>query len=215
MLFGSISTIVDTSELQRQAFNDAFAQHGLDWRWDTDEYRTLLQSNGGSDRIAEYARNRGDDVDADAVHKSKSDLFQQRLGEGPLALRPGVAETLQQAKENGFQIAFVTTTARENISALLDGVDGLDADDFDLITDRTDVEQPKPSGAVYEFALTTLGTTADESVAIEDNVGGIEAAKAAGVRAIAFPNENTAEHDFGAADERVDRLEFDAVRSAR
>lgn len=30
ILLRSISTLADTSELQRQAFNQAFAQHGLD-----------------------------------------------------------------------------------------------------------------------------------------------------------------------------------------
>lgn len=38
LLFGSISTIADTSERQRHAFNEAFAEHGLDWQWDRDEY---------------------------------------------------------------------------------------------------------------------------------------------------------------------------------
>ena len=51
LLFGSISTIADTSELQRQAFNDAFEAHGLDWRWDRDEYRSLLEQSGGMDRV--------------------------------------------------------------------------------------------------------------------------------------------------------------------
>jgi hypothetical protein len=31
ILFGSISTLADTSELQRRAFNEAFSAHGLDW----------------------------------------------------------------------------------------------------------------------------------------------------------------------------------------
>ena len=33
ILFGSISTLADTSELQRRAFNEAFEAHGLDWNW--------------------------------------------------------------------------------------------------------------------------------------------------------------------------------------
>ena len=36
----------------------------------------------------------------------------------------------------------------------------------------------------------------------------------AGVRCIAFPNENTAEHDFTQAERRVERLEFSDVQSA-
>jgi HAD superfamily hydrolase (TIGR01509 family) len=214
MFFGSISTIADTSELQRQAFNDAFAKHGLDWHWDRDEYRALLESSGGSDRVAEYARSRGDSVDAEAVHRSKSEIFQHRLAEAGLSLRPGVAEVFQEARDNGFQIAFVTTTARENVTALLGGLDDLGEGDFDLIVTRSDVEEPKPDGAAYDFALLTLGETADRCVAIEDNLGGVQAATAMGVRCIAFPNENTAEHDFARAERRVQRLAFSDVQSA-
>ena len=31
ILFGSIGTIVETSELQRKSFNQAFFEAGLDW----------------------------------------------------------------------------------------------------------------------------------------------------------------------------------------
>jgi hypothetical protein len=52
LLFGSISTVADTSELQRAAFNRAFAEHGLDWTWDRDDYRAMLATSGGRSRIA-------------------------------------------------------------------------------------------------------------------------------------------------------------------
>ena len=35
-LFGSIGTVVDTSEIQRESFNRAFAEHGLSWSWGRD-----------------------------------------------------------------------------------------------------------------------------------------------------------------------------------
>jgi phosphoglycolate phosphatase-like HAD superfamily hydrolase len=59
ILFGSIGTIADTSELQRQAFNQAFKAHGLDWCWDREEYLTLLEKSGGQKRIADYAGSTG------------------------------------------------------------------------------------------------------------------------------------------------------------
>jgi beta-phosphoglucomutase-like phosphatase (HAD superfamily) len=34
VIFGSIGTIAETSDIQRQAFNLAFAEAGLDWNWD-------------------------------------------------------------------------------------------------------------------------------------------------------------------------------------
>lgn len=211
ILFGSISTIADTSELQRAAFNDAFAEHGLDWRWDRDEYRELLQSNGGEQRIAEQARAKGQQVDAAAVHRTKSERFQQRLAADGVAPRAGVAETVRAAREHGVKVALVTTTSPDNLSALFTGLgDALRRDDFDLVVDAAQVQTPKPDGAAYSYALEILGVGAQESVAVEDNVGGVTAAVAAGVECVAFPNENTAGHDFGDTRvvERIDLVEL-------
>ena len=206
LLFGSISTIADTSELQRESFNEAFAAHDLDWRWETDDYREMLRGNGGADRVAGYAAQRGQDVDAAAVHATKSELFQQKLGRGGLTARPGVLEALRSAKQAGGKVALVTTTSPENVVALVQGVDDLQLSDFDLVVDNSVVQQSKPDPAAYAYALQTLGEDAADAVAVEDNVGGVESATAAGITCLAFPNTNTAGHDFGDA-RVVDRLD--------
>ncbi len=207
LLFGSISTLADTSELQRESFNEAFAAHDLDWRWDQDDYREMLRGNGGADRIAGYASERGQDVDAAAVHATKSELFQQKALRGGLTPRPGVVESLRSAQQAGAKVALVTTTSPANIAALLQGVDGLRPEDFDLVVDNSVVSQSKPDPAAYVYALSTLGEHAADAVAVEDNVGGVESANAAGVTCLAFPNTNTAGHDFSAASRVVDHLD--------
>ena len=55
VLFGSIGTIIETSEIQRQSFNDAFKEIGLDWFWNETEYKNLLQKSGGTKRIEGFA----------------------------------------------------------------------------------------------------------------------------------------------------------------
>ena len=188
ILFGSISTLVDTSELQRRAFNEAFEAHGLDWQWSQPDYVAMLESNGGAQRIADYAESRGDDVDADEVHATKSQIFQELLATAGLKPRPGVLATVNEAKQRDIKLGFVTTTSPENISALLEALSpDIDADTFDLIVDRDSVDSPKPDAASYLFALEQLGEDADTAVAIEDNVGGVAAASAAGVTCVAFP----------------------------
>ncbi|NYJ75722.1 HAD family hydrolase [Allobranchiibius huperziae] len=214
VLFGSISTIADTSELQRQSFNKAFASHGLNWQWDRDDYLEMLGQNGGRDRIAQYAKERGETVDADAVHKTKSEIFQRDLASSDARPRAEVVQTIRDAKTTGYKVGLVTTTSRQNISALLDALNpDLTSDVFDVIVDATDVEEPKPSGAAYEFALAQLGENAAGCIAIEDNVGGVQAARAAGLTCVAFPNENTAKHDFGAAQRRVEQVRFEELES--
>lgn len=209
LLFGSISTLADTSELQRQAFNQAFAEHGLDWTWSREDYRELLTSNGGEGRIAEQARSSGQSVDAAAVHASKSALFQKSLVDNGVEPRPGVVEAVRAAREQGVSVALVTTTSPENVAALLTGLgDALGVGDFDLVVSSSQVSTPKPDGAVYTYALEQLGEQAEHCVAIEDNVGGVASAVAAGVDCVAFPNENTAGHDFARAHHVVDRIDL-------
>lgn len=213
ILFGSISTVADTSELQRRAFNDAFAAHGLDWSWDQEAYRDLLTSNGGRDRIAEYASTQGQSVDSAAIHQTKSALFQERLAQADLTAREGVLDTVRGAKDLGWKVGLVTTTSQGNIEALLGALGpDLDADVFDVIVDASHVESSKPDPEAYAFALHALGETPDGCVAIEDNVGGTQAAVAAGLTCVAFPNANTAQHDFAGAERVVDRLDVDELR---
>ncbi len=213
IFFGSIGTIADTSELQRQAFNQAFKAHGLDWCWNREEYLTMLEKSGGQKRIADYASSTGQTVDAEAVHRSKSELFQKSLATSQVSPRPGVVETIQDAKSKGLKLAWVTTTSQKNISLLTTALHpSIQATDFDLIVDASSVKHSKPDKAAYTFALEKLGEKSDDCIAIEDNLDGVEAAIAAGLNCVAFPGENTAHHNFEKAQHRVDRLDFDELQ---
>jgi HAD superfamily hydrolase (TIGR01509 family) len=209
VLFGSIGALADTSELQREAFNEAFHAHGLEWTWSRDEYRQLLANSGGEQRIAAYAEKTGDDVDAAAVHRTKSENFQQSLRTQPITARPGVVETIEQADRNGVQVALVTTTSGDNVAALAQALrPQIDVDSFALVVDSSSVDHPKPAPDAYRYALESLDEDAGDCVAVEDNVGGAEAAIAAGVPCVAFPGENNAGHDFPESAHRVNELNF-------
>lgn len=214
ILFGSISTVADTSELQRQAFNEAFKAHGLDWTWEQDDYVAMLEQNGGQDRITAYAESRGETVDAAAVHESKSKIFQNTLATSGATPRPGVLETIEKAQREGIKLALVTTTSQENVGSLVAAMRPVvDLASFDLLVDSSQVDEVKPDKAAYAFALESLGESAEDCIAIEDNVGGVQSAASAGVTVVAFPNENTAHHTFDQASGRVDRLDFAELRS--
>jgi HAD superfamily hydrolase (TIGR01509 family) len=216
ILFGSISTIADTSELQREAFNEAFAEHGLDWSWEPPEYRKMLVSAGGQARIEEYARSKGVSVDAGAIHATKSALFRQRLAASNQVARPGVAGVIAAAHQRGERIALVTTTSMANVDALLRAVaKEIPREAFDVVIEAGNVDQGKPDPAAFTLALERLGETAGDCVAIEDNLDGVSAATAAGLAVFAFPNEGTTGHDFTGATATVDRLDIDELSSAR
>ena len=97
ILFGSIGTLAETSELQRQAFNLAFKAHGLDWEWQREPYRKLLVHSGGEQRIIAWTKEQNIKVtvDAHAVHASKSVIYQKLLSESGLQPRAGVLEVVR------------------------------------------------------------------------------------------------------------------------
>lgn len=214
LLFGSIGTVIETSELQREAFNEAFAQHGLDWHWDQPEYREMLVASGGADRVARYAEDKGESVDAAAIHATKTGLFQQALRARAHTLRPGVAEVLAAARSEGVPVGFVTTTEAETVKAIATAVTLQTGQGLELMTWRDAARPGKPDPAVYVHALEQLGVAASEAVAIEDNADGVAAARAAGLFTIGFPGENTRAADLAQADVVTDADLAGAVQSA-
>ncbi|MGD1860739.1 MAG: HAD-IA family hydrolase [Leptolyngbyaceae cyanobacterium] len=211
ILFGSIGTIAETSELQRAAFNQAFAQAGLGWHWSREEYRELLKSSGGKQRIADYGRSQNQTIDADALHQAKSAIFQQSLRAGQIEPRPGVIEVMEQARAHNLKLGLVTTTSAANVSALLDGLKQLAVGSFDIVTKASDVHQGKPAADAYQYAMSSIQEITADCIAIEDNVDGLAAAQSAGLACVAFPGDNTQHHSFEGAIQRTTRLDFEEL----
>ncbi len=195
LCLGAIGVIAETSDRQRQAFNAAFAAAGLDWNWDADTYRSLLEKQGGEDRIARYAAERGDDVDAAHLHSEKARLYADDLMTNGLDARPGIAEMIEAAKARGIPVAFVTTTDRSNIDAILQAT-GLGTDSFAVIIDRTMVQAKKPAPDAYTVALAQLNVAAGDALAIEDTPESAASPIAAGIRTIGFPGAFAAGRSF-------------------
>ena len=214
VLFGSIGTIVETSELQRQAFNDAFAAAGLDWNWDRRSYQDMLHAPGGKARIELFARARRQTVDATAIHDDKTARFDAMMLQDGLTMRPGVSQVIEWAKGEDLMIGFATSTTPENVDAMLGAIRELDRSVFAFIGDSTRVERPKPDPAIYELALRELGFGADECVAVEDSGANLRAATSLGIRTIAFPGANALDQDYAGAALSVDTLSAAVVSDA-
>ncbi|MEM8579263.1 MAG: HAD-IA family hydrolase [Pseudomonadota bacterium] len=199
LFFGSIGSVVETSEMQRDAFNRTFREAGLDWHWDRATYRAMLAPTGGADRIASYAASRGQSVDAAALHARKREIFTGLMCADGLTARPGVLESLAFARQSGWKTALVSTTARASLDTVLDVTEGLSASAFDLVTSDADGYAQKPSPAAYIAALTRLGSAPERTIAVEDNQAGIEAAHAAALNVVAYLGANTATHPISLA----------------
>jgi HAD superfamily hydrolase (TIGR01509 family) len=194
LIFGSIGTITETSELQRESFNAAFVEHGLDWFWTALEYRAMISGDrssvGGGNRIADYARLQGTTMGAEqaaAVHATKTRLFQHWMDQHKMPLNPGVDALLSEAEARGIKTVFASTTARASIDAMLLATDPSLAGRFDLVMSGNDVERAKPDPEIYRTVLDRLQLDASEAIAIEDSQPSLAAACGARIATYVVP----------------------------
>ncbi len=206
VIFGSIGTIAETSDLQRQAFNKAFAAAGLNWHWDTTTYHDLLKINGGQNRMRAYrdadpARSGVTDEMIAKLHQAKIEQFGDLLANTPISPRPGVVELIDTCQKAQIQVAFCTSTSAENVHAISAALAGLlPFDRFAKIVTIEQIAKPKPAPDAYIYCLEQLGIAADEAIAIEDTPVSISAAKAAGITTLATPGAAVCGQDFYISD---------------
>lgn len=201
LIFDVDGTLAETEEIHRTAFNEAFAEAGIGWFWTEDLYARLLKVTGGRERIAAYGDESGSlPADIPALHRRKTDIYNERIRGGGIALRPGVERLIREARERGLPLAIATTTSRPNVISLIAATLGESAVTW-FVSMRTgeDVSRKKPDPEVFNLVLADLGLDAADCVAFEDSANGLRAALAVGIATIATPSIYTKAEDFSAA----------------
>jgi HAD superfamily hydrolase (TIGR01509 family) len=172
------------------AFNAAFEELGMPWRWDERRYGELLRVAGGFERLLfdmesqPLAPVSQDERSALArrIHALKNRRYAERVASGALPLRAGVRELFDECAAEGVLMAIVTTTSRGNVQALLSAQVGTDWESrFAAVVSAEDAPAKKPDPLAYRLVLERLQLRAEQTVAIEDSAMGLAAATAVGI----------------------------------
>jgi HAD superfamily hydrolase (TIGR01509 family) len=190
------------------AFNRAFAEAGVPWRWSEARYGELLRVTGGRERLlfdmqsqpAAPGDERARTALAAELHRLKSRHYEAIVETGQLPLRPGVAALLEDCARAAVMLAVVTTTSRANVVALLGRHLGLRwRERFATLVCAEEAARKKPDPLAYRVALANLALDSDAVVAVEDSPAGVEAARRAGVRVVLTRSYYFADTPAGAA----------------
>ena len=206
LLWDVDGTLAETEQQgHRTAYNQAFAQLGLEWCWDEERYAQLLRVRGGRKRMLAFMASLSDapppaerEALAWRLHALKTERYAELVAAGTVPLRPGVRELIDEAAAGGLRQAIVSTTGRTNVESLLRHHLGAGWSRLFTVVvsgDDTVSRKPEPEGYVRALARLSLGPLA--VLALEDSFAGARAARLADVPVVVTRSAS-------AADEHID-----------
>ena len=200
-IFDHDGVLVDSLELHQRAWVEMGRQGGLPI---TAEF---VRETFGMTNPAMFRRLLGDALTEDDVrrHSETKESVYRELARGRIVLMDGARDLLDRLAGAGFKLAVGTSGIRPNIDLTVEccGLEGV----FAAIASADDITRSKPDPEVFLVAARKAGVEPGHSVVFEDAVVGIQAAKAAGMRAVGVTTHHPAEALYGGgADLVVDTL---------
>ncbi len=193
VLFDFDGLLADSEPLQKAAWRTYLADHGYTLE------QSLVDRMFGL-RLLESAtlvrQELGLAMPVEQVMAERDALFLSSL-HGNLHPMPGAAGTVARIRELGLRVALATSGHRRYLDIALHELGLQDA--FDAVVTGDTVAQGKPAPDIFLRAAELLGVAPSTCVVVEDAPHGITAARAAGMTAVAIPNELTHDLHFSQA----------------
>lgn len=179
LIFDMDGTVVDSTDLDYQAFRKAFSDYGVDFTYE--EYIRRVGAKG-EEIVASKWDLPPQDIRQLLTRKSENfrDLVEQR-GIAPVA---GVEAVLDKARSLALPIVLATGSRLEKVKFIFDRL--MLSQYFDLILTAEDVHAGKPDPKIYLTAAEKIGVRSEECLVFEDSLLGVQAAKNAGMPVVSL-----------------------------
>tara|TARA_B100000945_G_C20260768_1_gene539179 strand:+ start:65 stop:811 length:747 start_codon:yes stop_codon:yes gene_type:complete len=181
-------TIADTEMCgHRVAFNLAFMDFELDWKWEEKRYLDLLQISGGFNRIIHYRdqiQSEISDKQCSKIQSRKRFHYKNLIQSGKIKVRDGVLRLIKQLSSFDIEQFIVTTSGRDSLEPFLQTSLRSHLNYFKGIITYEDVSKHKPFPDAYKLAVKLSMKSEANCLAIEDSKIGVDAAIAANLNCL-------------------------------
>jgi beta-phosphoglucomutase len=181
VIFDLDGVIVTTDEYHYQAWKKIAEEENLYFNREVNEKLRGVSRSESLKVILSYSEKQYSEFEQEQMTERKNEIYKtllQNIGEGDLL--PGAYSLINKLKENGIKIAIGSSS--KNAKMILEKVGLIHV--FDAIADGTDIKKSKPDPEVFLIAATRLQVEPENCVVIEDAEAGIDAALAAGMKAV-------------------------------
>lgn len=179
LIFDMDGTLIHNMPIHNQAWQDTLAEAGV--QIDLNEFNRATTGKKSSEIIRLLLGTQLSDAEVAHWGEQKEALYRERfaLYREPL---PGLLHLLEQATALGLPMAVATASPPANISFILDELDLRRY--FKIVVGGTDIQHGKPNPEIFLKSAHLLGIESASCLVFEDALGGIEAARRAGMDAV-------------------------------
>ena len=198
VLFDVDGTLVDSNDAHAEAWVRAFTEHGV--TVDPAHVRRCI-GMGGDKLMPEVSGIEEDSTQGTAIAERRGTIFKDELLPSLKAFRQADA-LVAAVKAHGLTAVAASSAKTDELTPLLElaGAKWL----MDAATSSDDADESKPAPDIIEAALKRANASPDAAIMIGDTPYDIEAARRAGVRAIAFRSGGWRDEDLKGAIEIYD-----------
>lgn len=179
LIFDMDGTLVHNMPTHNQAWQDTLAEAGI--QIDQDEFNRATTGKKTDEILRMMLGAQLSDSDVAYWGDRKEALYRERFASCREPL-PGLLHLLDQAHALGLPMAVATAATTDNINFILDGLDL--RRHFKAVVGGHEVQFGKPNPEIFLKSAKTLGVDPADCLVFEDALGGIEAARRAGMDAV-------------------------------
>ena len=182
VIFDCDGVLVDSEPLANTCFARALGREGLDWTVEETMRRLMGRSMKSCVEIVEGELGRA--LPADFVDRLQADTL-QAFRDAPLQTVPGVVEAIDAIEAAGIATCVASSGGLDKMRVTL-GITGLWSRFEGRIFSSSQVPRGKPFPDLFLHAAIQMDQQPFDCTVVEDSLPGIQAARSAGMRALAY-----------------------------
>lgn len=201
VIFDMDGVLMDSEDIHFEVERDILRHYGVEH---TIEGHSKYVGRQTIDLWKGVCVDHGLDANPEELTKLDHNRYMDYLLSSEIKPIDGIRDLVRSLKTSQIKMIVASSASRKNIEVVIEKFQM--GNDFDGYVSGQDVKESKPNPEIFMLAASRLGVDATDCVVIEDACHGVEAAKAAGTKCIAYRNPGSGLQDLSKADVIVNAI---------